>query len=522
MKIIKILSLITLILLVAGCDIIQEPELINSSNDISKVQVSMSGNYRAILPTLEYGFSKYELSAAPGLDNFYSGPNPVVEINEFGGTIALTYGNWILTVTAFVYVGGTDYPAVFGSVPLEVSDNFHYVVVPVNTPLPEGTGTFNYEIIYPFGADVLIKLDSWPGLVNVFLDDSFDSGVNKSEIRDSGMYFLTIEVEHVGKKVIKNQIVHIYQESPTNVFYIFDEEDFINPIFLSGIATILINGVPAEDFRIELFNADNDDFLGLATTDSNDGSWGIILAPFDNNTDVYFVVEFADSNWNWYTKDAGITRTLSTYDIPNIDFTIDISTITLNGYADITRVFIPNWADVEVYRVDNDESLGRTWVNNENYSWQMTLEAFDTPTDIYFIVWRNDGWNTFFDLYDYGTGHSYEVYNEDIFDISLSYYQIYLGGRIDFTLHGTDSFNINTWHIKIGAAPGIEDIKRVYLDYQNRDWATWIYDNYPTDTVYVSIYLETDIGSGLFDLGSFQLDSNIITGIDFVGDYEFE
>ena len=514
MKIIKILSLIALVLLVAGCDITMKPE-IAGNNNVSQINVSMSGNYRAILPFLEYGFSKYELTAEPGEGNYNDGTAPV-EIGEYGGTIELPYGNWFIKVTAFVNVGGAEIEAVYGRVPLFIDSDSYYVIVPVNTPEPGGTGVFNYEVHFPYGANALVKLDSWPiGSNPVFEENAVSNGVKEYEYIPSGIYFLTVSTQYNGKTITKNQIVHIYQESPTYINYNFSEADFLDLITLSGNATILINGYPAQWASLSIYDANYHDYLGWANIDMDDGYWEAIIEPFAYDTDVYFTVNFEDEDGNWFMKEAYVTQTVSLYNVSNIDFIIDITTIMLSGFADITENSTPYWANVNIYRSDSGDHLGTAYVDTSDFYWQIAFEPFSEPTELYFVIETSD--------YDYYSGFStIMVYDEDVNSINLSNNKIYLGGKMTFTLNGTDDFVIDNGYINIGTEPGMSDITWIYFEKPYGTWATWIDIDYLDETVYFSVYLNTNIGSGTFDLGSRLLDSSIVYAPNFVGDHYFE
>ena len=196
------------ILLVMGCNLGVTQDDVN----LSQVNISLNGNFRTILPDLGIEkFSKIEISAESitGTDSI----DPV-EVDLVTGTASLTvpYGSWNIIATAFLKVGETDYPAVSDSVQLYVTQPSHDVTILLDTPTPDGIGTFAYNIEFAVGTEVSITLENWPSDNGYELENETvtASGTTFSKDVPSGFYFLTVTAIVDGKPYERSQIVHIY------------------------------------------------------------------------------------------------------------------------------------------------------------------------------------------------------------------------------------------------------------------------------------------------------------------------
>jgi len=249
MKLVKKLLLITLVVSFVGCGVFSEPET-NFSEDrnvegISKIHINIGGNGRTILPILRDGYSKFVISAEPDTDkgNAETAPDPVEIYSEYyydyesgsgyywippWGDIRVPYGDWIISVTAYINVEVDDdfyddIPVAKGSIPFRVEAMNHNIVIPVNTP-EEGQGEFHYNVSYPFDGIISLTLDTWPITTSVYTDNNFASGDFHSYEIDSGVYFLTISVTVNSKTITRNEIVHIHQQSITLAQYYFMDD----------------------------------------------------------------------------------------------------------------------------------------------------------------------------------------------------------------------------------------------------------------------------------------------------------
>ena len=255
MKRITIIALLALVTLFAGCQMVQGPEqpaINNGGGMMSQVQITIGDEGRTILPHLDNGFSKFILSAEPAPGNTQNAPEPVV-INGYYGTISVPYGDWIFTATAYIEVAGTEYPAAKGSVPLYVDSSSYWITIPINTPEPGGTGTFNYTVDYPSGTWAKIVLTPWPlGQETVINEVISANGVPVAKSVPSGMYFLTVTADLNSKTVYRSEIVHIYHQAATSAHYVFPKTEFGETLYLSGTIKVLVNNVQPDNAYVYL------------------------------------------------------------------------------------------------------------------------------------------------------------------------------------------------------------------------------------------------------------------------------
>jgi len=376
MKRIKIIKLLSFVTLFVGCNMVQEPgkpalngdiDDGNTGGKISQITVTIGGSAaRTILPNLDDGFSKYVLSAEPDGENTAAAPSPV-EMDEAWGTIAVPYGDWIITATAYVTVYGNDYPAAKGSVPLTVYESDYRINVSVNTPEPMGTGTFSYTARYPSSGTASVKLEPWPlGQTEIFNDNANNAVQTLKNYIPSGMYFLTITATAHGKTVIRNEIVHIYQSSVTNADCVFTKLDFgETDLNLSGSVTVLVNGVQPDQAYLSIVNHGSIPIIFSGNDGS--GTWSISI----NDLGVANSISFrAGPSCN----DSG-TKEFTSIPVPVDDLAgIDLGTVELN----ITPLTVDTWVDGEIVTSGAEDFYSINVTQGEAYYfWLNTAYAGD-------------------------------------------------------------------------------------------------------------------------------------------------
>jgi len=346
MKLMKLLTLLSILTLFAGCNIQGPeslPELSNSTGGekISQVQVTIGGNARTILPNVS--FSKYKLSAESA-EIGYTGYVPeAVETDGNWGRIGLPYGEWIITVTAYIRVGGVDYLAAKGSAPLYVYDTYHDLEVAVNTPELGGTGTFAYTVRYPADGSASLELKPLGGGAAVVTVASVANGstVNVSNV-NSGVYFLTVSATN-GRTVIRNEIVHIYQQSTTEADYAFTKLDFNDGfqfLNIGGTIKVLVNGEQMADMVRGLY------------IDYADISYNIPINFTGTNGDATWECQFTNlrgANTISFRVDTFLeTINILTIPVPLDDATnIDLGTV--NVEFEITPLAADTWTNGSVF-----------------------------------------------------------------------------------------------------------------------------------------------------------------------------
>jgi len=398
LKIVKLLTAAAIVTLVAGCNMLFEPENpAASGGETAQVTVTIGGNARTLLPQGIWNpdtyFSKYELKAEPTGSNPASATVPVA-ISPLGGTINLTYGTWDIIVTAFVNVSGTDYPAVKGSVPLTVSAGPHSVTVPVNTPEPGGTGTFNYWVQYPSAGTASVTLEPWPfGSEGTTYDYGPISGgwLSDSYSVDSGMYFLTVAVvaqdeSYNYKTIIKNEIVHIHHGQITYTSYSFSPLDFGGSITLSGTITVLDRdgNQPTEDVYLFVESYTGGEIPITFTGSNGSGTWSVTLNA-DNLGGASWLYVYAGVN-------PFVKVWVNSYGIPDAN----VSGFVLGIGADNNPVILPSVIELtaDVWSLSDVISGEPNWYSINN-----------TGTNTYYI-WLKSSDYTYLEVYSDG---GYEV-----------------------------------------------------------------------------------------------------------------
>ena len=387
MKRIKMITLLAIVTLFTGCNMAQGPQkpVLNGSGKISRVEVSIGGNARTLLPVLppwsgsdpdgpinlNPNFSKYILSAEPAGGNTATPPPPV----QFDGynssaTISLAFGEWLFTVTTYINVGGTDYAAAKGSVPLTVYDTYHSITIPVNTPQPGGTGTFTYTVRHPSNVSVSIKLEPLP-LGQPFFNETANHDVQtvKNNI-PSGMHFLTVSATANNKTIIRNEIVHIYQQATTNAEYVFTKADFEGSLNLSGTVKVLVNGQQPEQAYVYIHsnNTGYSESIAINFT-GNDGS-GTWSGSFNSQT----------SGINTLYFDVGlrynITKEVLSIPIPVDDMAgIDLGIAAWN----FNPLPIDTWVDGEITTNNGEDWYSINVTAGETYYFWFN-KSTDAPT----------------------------------------------------------------------------------------------------------------------------------------------
>jgi hypothetical protein len=378
--------------------VFDEPSTPQNTEGLAQVRVNIGSNARTILPNFDWVFSKYELSAAPATGNTQNAPPPVERNGDNNWiTIGVPSGEWTFTVTAFVKVGGTDYPAATGSAHLEVSGDTK-IDIALNTPKTGGTGTFSYKATYPTGGSAQVKLESWPlgtGSVVVINNTPVNNGVPASSSVPSGIYFLTVTATANSRTVIRNEIVHIYQRLTTNANYIFSKLDFgAESLQISGTVSVLLNGQQPDRARVIIY--DSDDYSigdGSVTFTGNDGSgtWSAEIDNLHGADTLYFQVLI---NGIFYTE------TIHSIPVP-VD---NISGINL-GPVTIDIDFVPLNPDA--------------WTDGNNTSYKDDWYTFDVNAgDTYYVWWNaayeGDGSKTSYILVQaYHDNGNYLLFSQD-------------------------------------------------------------------------------------------------------------
>jgi hypothetical protein len=391
MKHINIIVLIALLTLIAGCSVFNEPLQPNNTDNLAQVRVNIGSNARTLLPDFDGVFSKYELSAEPVGGNEHDAPPPVERNVDSNLTIAVPIGEWIITVTAYVKLGGTDYAVVKGSVNANVWDDTR-VYITLNMPVSEGTGTFTYTVTYPNSASAQVKLEPWPlGGGSALIDTSVSSGATANPSVASGIYFLTVKATSGETTVTRNEIVHIYRGHGTNANYVFTKLDFSDDMLrFEGTVNVLLDGEQPDYAYVYIFSSDS--WIGqgyIDFTGPNDGTWSADIDNLHGADTLYFRV----SALGFFETDVLYSIPVPVNDIIDINLdTVNINTTTLTANTWFSGN-IPAGKDstVDFYSMEviADETY-YFWMNNGNEG-DGNHKAY-----AYMEAMFSDGYNSFF------------------------------------------------------------------------------------------------------------------------------
>jgi len=369
------ISLCAAILLLAACTMLEEPgkPAINNGTEVARVKVDIGGNARTILPDFDWNFSKYVLSAAPAGDNTQTAPEPAtIDGTDNWGYIYVPYGDWIITVTAYVKVGAAEYAAAKGSAPLSVWGDYQSVNIPVNLPQSGGTGTFSYTVTYPSPGTASVKLAPLSGITpgfNLVFNESVSSPgttVNKSNIA-SGMFFLTVSATSNGKTVTRSEVVHIYPQLTSRANYAFTKLDFgADSLQIGGTINVKVNGQQPDYAYLNLSFGQNgssrDSYINFTGNDGS-GTWNFNMSnlPVGVNTMYFSVVAYSGGD-NVILNHTPNRKELSSFPLPLDDktdinlgpvtFTVDTTSQPLapNSWRDgiITERYGVKWYSINV------------------------------------------------------------------------------------------------------------------------------------------------------------------------------
>jgi hypothetical protein len=258
----------------------------------------------------------------------------------------------------------------------------------------------------------------------------------------------------------------------------------VRETILNGTATILVNNTPPVRAIVDVCHADTGEGLGGSEVDPN-GKWQVSIWE-DLPVEVYFMVSGEDSNGNWFEKRIDGTIGVNSTYVSDIDLFVNMNTITLSGTANIMVNGVPpQWAAIQAYRDQRADAnyIGDSWIDlDDNGSWQMNIESFNAPTEVYLWVIGSDSEGEWFEK----TISIGSVYDTSRYDINLTVELSYI------TLSGTVDMKIN------GASPDRSDIEVSYatgngIEYKSGDtdangnWEIqiWAFDT-PT-TVNISV-----------------------------------
>jgi hypothetical protein len=376
-------------------------------------------------------------------DNDYVGRNGYTVNNSQPQTIELSPGYYMMSVrltTAYRTVAWSEVIHIYANMETKAEKN--YTEDDLTRFITLG-GTASIMVdddpVTQFGVEVFRGGHEYDYMVYnwVTINDDGSWEIALPSIEVGTMLFLRLYIS-------TNSFSKAVDLNPVTVTGAYTEFPPINLSFgtitLSGTVTFTGNGAPPQSAYVEVYRVDNDDHLGSIWVYDSNGSWQIGVESFNESTELYFRVRGTDSEGFDFNKKMNDTKWVHNTNVPDINFTVMIGRITLSGTATITINGVPpQFANVWVHRVDNDEVVGYSWINDTNGSWQIGIEPFDTPTEVCFYVYAEDTEGNGFGK---RTEVTRTVHNTNISNINFAanISTITLSGTAIITVDGDSSF----------------------------------------------------------------------------------
>jgi len=189
----------------------------------------------------------------------------------------------------------------------------------------------------------------------------------------------------------------------------------VNTIKVSGSANIIVNGEPVQDGYVDAEGIVNYKYYGASQI--KNGEWEMNFEPFVSPTEVRFTLNFNVNN-SWFERE--VTRTLYDVDISNVDFNINLTTITLSGTIDVVvNGQIPDeiWGGIYLGS-NNTNRIGNTYVyfDGDKRYWSGVIESFNTPTTVN-IQFEYDIYDVYHGSFKFSVD---DVSNQDKLDINIT------------------------------------------------------------------------------------------------------
>jgi hypothetical protein len=358
------------------------------------VRISIvNGEARTLLPSTP--FSKYVLS----FSNSQGVTAPDVTLTADTGIVPLAPGDWTITVTAYVVnTEGYDFPAAEGSAPVSlISGEETPVSIRVSARLGGGNGSFSYAVSYPevvtYGYLQLFDIDGNPRWFETITPTSESTGTN--EYLPAGYYILRIQLGTGYVMAVRTEIVHIYPGMETLWECDFTEDDFGDPITISG--TVDLSGLEDISFayislsRYPDFSLEEGAVSGYDLSDTWD--WNFRTLPFKQPTDLYVELVVQFTNGATLIKRLPAPVSVHGGDVSGVDMgPYEVHQFNLSGQVDfsfLTSMGAPiSYANVTAYQDAGPLSLeiGYTAVDPNVGSWSLDILPETTSLPVLIIL----------------------------------------------------------------------------------------------------------------------------------------
>lgn len=388
-------------------------------------------------------FSSYLLSFSPK-GNQSPKEDILFDANTAIKDINLEAGEWLITAYGLVVFNGQEEIVAEGSEAVKVilNENINVSITIRSLPLNGENGMFKWSIIIPgdIKADFMtLTLSEWNNetnrLINIYegVNDS-NTEITKtgSELCKDGYYLLHVTVGADRQQVSYFSVVHIKGYGTTIYERKVDIGEFVPIIVLNGsvtVSSIRLNGISIPLSNIALREvwaySSTGERYGYAIIDANK-NWIMRIVEPQEVTDLYF-------NIILYTQGYLLeVKSNATMQVFKQDETVDINiTYNLIRLSGVLKLYLtenhPNantdW-EIKAYTelssslsLNPNDSAIKT---NTNGQWEMVVESFDAPTNIYFSAEKIiDG-----KQYKRINLGKRSIFNEDLGNIELNAYFI--------------------------------------------------------------------------------------------------
>ena len=440
-------------------------------------------NARTLFPNTN--FTKYALS-------FQNASASRPDITLTGGESSVTItdladGDWDITAVGYVTIDGTEYAAAEGTAQVTVSSqSFQGVTIPITASMSGPDGFFSYSVSFPEGKVQsawlsIFPFNQWPQNQIDLLETPADTVALAP-----GYYMMTIRLQTGYETAARTEVVHIYSNMETVADYHFTEDDFTRTITLSGTVDVTVDGQLPSWAQVSAYlDADYEisaSSSSWANINLENGTWAMMILPFDTDTTLHFQVYVYDST-SFY-KGTGVSVTVKDQNISGIALgSVNLTTLTLSGTAAVTVNGYSSWDKrVRIYTDANfHDYIGQAQLSSSGTTWSTTILTFDTDTVLYFTVWSRDS-NDYWGEKD--TGITRTVKDGDVSGIDLGAIDIQyitLSGTITLTVNGQIPSNANLYAYENYPLSQIR-AGHSTIDLANNTWTMAILP-WPTDRV---------------------------------------
>jgi len=395
-----------------GCPNFTEPD--ESDLSTGGILITISGDgvgntpgTRTLFPSTPL-FTRFELRFYnAGGSNTY-GP-VILNVNESEKLIEdLPVGKWYITAVGFITINGSFVEAADGFTEIDVETGtngktvFQSVKIPISAKKGDGTGTFFYDINFPSAiqkAQLFIydvggsPWDVEDPLVTTPLGSNTPIDILSSKsghiTLNAGYYMMTMKLSNGFKSLSWTEVIHIYTNMETRMVKVFDDSYISGAITLSGSVNAVINGVQAGWAALYLYTDINCTNLYSYLEANNGQLFPVTMQSFETPITLYLKLS-AEIGSSSYTRKLGSITLHDNDHVFNINEVFH--SITIGGTSAITiNGAKPGEAYVRAYKAENDELLNVNEalvspITARNGAWEMNIEAFNEPTEVYFIV----------------------------------------------------------------------------------------------------------------------------------------